>query len=535
MPAGAILSPPDSTQNSSDDDEPVQKSSREVEGLQELEQAVRLLETNRIPGSPPNGQPEGKKKVDLRIELPRSDSHESSILQQLHPPTPPRLSTAARKSSHSRSATESSVLDLRSSKSAGASLAGSDDSDDDGYDASSKPPLLRKKSGELVKPAIRPYHRRKHSSMPGTPTYSKAVHFNDNIEQVKHFLQVDKPIAVSAGTSPVSGFEDETEFPFGHGQPAKEKWDLRLSNFPRESFERLSQPVRLERMFLSPDQKSLVGVTAAANLAFHKQVVVRFTLDHWQTTSEVTAEFNDDLRLKPRDDGYDQFNFSIKISDLANLESKTMFICIRYNVNGQEYWDNNGSQNYQVDFLKSHVSSEAKSEKQATNMKSIPRSKRNSSSSRPRSVPSFDEDFANSFDPSSIIKFRTGASGKSDHPSTTPPRRQVSVGNQFSSRYDFGASLSAALSQAQAQLGESGNTRVYDTGDNTETSQQVAGLPSALPQSLTRSRHVPPANSGTESPRPDALLAKKQPLDSRAYQDFVSKFCFVRGPGSRAS
>jgi hypothetical protein len=29
-----------------------------------------------------------------------------------------------------------------------------------------------------------------------------------------------------------------------------------------------------------------------------------------------------------------------------------MFMCIRYNVDGQEYWDNNDSVNYQVDFHK---------------------------------------------------------------------------------------------------------------------------------------------------------------------------------------
>ena len=76
--------------------------------------------------------------------------------------------------------------------------------------------------------------------MPGTPTFSKAVHFNEDIEQVRHFLQVDKPSAVSAGSSPVETYDSESEYPFsvGKAEAKAPEWELRLSNFPRETFER---------------------------------------------------------------------------------------------------------------------------------------------------------------------------------------------------------------------------------------------------------------------------------------------------------
>jgi len=74
-------------------------------------------------------------------------------------------------------------------------------------------------------------------------------------------------------------------------------------------------------------------------------------LDYWKTTSEVIAEFNHDIR-QPKREGYDRFNFNIKLADQANLEAKTMFFCVKYTVNGKEYWDNNNSTNYQVDFKK---------------------------------------------------------------------------------------------------------------------------------------------------------------------------------------
>ncbi len=58
--------------------------------------------------------------------------------------------------------------------------------------------------------------------------------------------------------------------------------------------------------------------------------------------------------VRPREipQSQDRFNFTLKLSDLANLESKTLFLCIRYNVNGQELWDNNSGTNFQIDFRK---------------------------------------------------------------------------------------------------------------------------------------------------------------------------------------
>lgn len=34
------------------------------------------------------------------------------------------------------------------------------------------------------------------------------------------------------------------------------------------------------------------------------------------------------------------------------MEAKTLYFCIRYYVNGQEYWDNNNGTDFQVDFRK---------------------------------------------------------------------------------------------------------------------------------------------------------------------------------------
>jgi hypothetical protein len=213
----------------------------------------------------------------------------------------------------------------------------------------SKVPILRKKSGELVRPVLRSaFTRRRTASMPSTPTHSKGVHFDANLEHVCYFLQIDRPLAVSEGSSPLQTYENEADFPFSQDgdHPGL---DLSLANFPVDSRQRQLSPVYMKRISLSSDNQSLIGAVSVANLAFSKQVVARYTFDEWTTTSEVMAEYDPHSRGHG-DDERDLFNFSVNLLDLVHPEDKTMFICIRYQVDGQQFWDNNSSMNYQVEF-----------------------------------------------------------------------------------------------------------------------------------------------------------------------------------------
>jgi hypothetical protein len=446
--------------------------------------------------------------------------------------TPPRpLSADARKISHSRSSSEimlSKHVSLNSETTIISSSEGSDVEDDE---LRIKPPLLRKKSGELVKPALRPASRRRPSSMPGTPTYSKAVHFNEEIEQVRHFLQVDRPIAVSAGSSPVETYDSEGEYPFFEDRKEKEpEWEIKLSNFPSaDTYERQTMPVRVERIFLASDNKTLVGTVACANISFQKVVIARFTLDYWKTTSEVVAEYNQDVRKKQKDDGYDRFNFNIKLADQANLESKTLLLCVRYQVNGQEFWDNNSSINYQVDFTKKSQPSPNKGSPGPLRG-AIPRSRRSPTGPRPRSLPagSFDDDFGQEFgskfafgpsrpqlrdSSSATIRLKPRPKRSSLFPDQTANRQPA--GQAFATRYDFSASLSAALSNAQTALGDRSGLTPNGTNKNSKdyfakgTAPKVSTAP------------VP----GT---RPGGLSSEKPDLQSAEYHELIQKFCFVR-------
>ena len=550
-------SPPVSSQTSSDDEPSTTRGrARDVANLAELQAAIRIIEQHRT-GSPNTHAGEATKNAreTLGLPLPPVDpSNKDNVSKPLLSPRL-RLSAGARKISHSRSATDASAFfDFPRNKfdSPARSPSDSDGEDDEDDELRIQPSLIRKKSGELVRPALRASStRRRPSSMPGTPTYSKAVHFQDSsLEHVRHFLQVDRPIAVSAGTSPVDSCDEENEFPFPNDEfPPRSppfEWKIRLTNFPQASVERGALPVRTERVYLSPDTKILEGDVVVRNLAFHKLVVARFTLDYWKTTSEVVADYNNDVRNKQAAHGCDLFTFRIKLEDQANLENRTMFFCVKYSVNGYDYWDNNNSINYQVDFSKKAKLQNGKQGTQAKStrpLNALPRSNPSatSSSPRPRSVPSFD-DFAGSVNPyelsmfpqpsalvgESPIRFKKKPSAGDIVPDA-PGRSKPSANQQaFGNRYDFGASLSAAIQAASTSLGDRGEVPSKSTPD-----KRIGTPPVVKVQPSPEAGKAVKGSEGgqqkvADAPKPVALTAEKPSLQSQSYHELLDKYCFVR-------
>ncbi|GAA5833843.1 hypothetical protein JCM11251_005984 [Rhodosporidiobolus azoricus] len=222
-----------------------------------------------------------------------------------------------------------------------------------------KPALMvRKKSGELVRPSLKADTMRrdfsKPRSAPATPVCPKYVHFDTQLEHVKHFLAQQRPAAVSRSGSPVeTETEDEPEaFPFPAMATAQAGTvKLVLPNFPTASStaRAMDKDAFVESLEMTSDAKSIRGIVRVKNLAFQKWVAVRFTLDNWQTVSEVSAEHHESL---PGGNS-DRFAFTIKLQDLlARIEEKTMYLAVRYTVGGQEIWDNNDNQNYRIEFRK---------------------------------------------------------------------------------------------------------------------------------------------------------------------------------------
>lgn len=563
IPQCMTISPPESTHNS--DDEDVRGRSRELEkeNLAELQAAIRGIRGERKTGSPV------RTPAQIDINGNKMPSEGSSPTEESRPP----LSSLQRKISHSRSNTDSNIVfdnaapHPYSQSQPALSPPRREDSDTDESDGLGlRPPMVRKKSGELVKPALRPHSRRRPSSMPGTPTYSKAVHFDSQLEHIRHFLQVDRPLAVSAGSSPVENYESESEFPFGSDESSVRsrgssyEWEIRLANFPPETDDRKGWPVHVERVFLSSDKKNLIGTVAVQNLAFQKYVTARFTLDYWKTTSEVAAEYSNDMRRAGASDNLDRFSFSISLSDQVNLENKTLFFCVRYNVNGQEYWDSNNSINYQVDFMKKPKVKANPSQPTglgARPLNALPRSRPSppTSSGRPKSMPISFDDFGAAFDnfggsfgqsPNSLIgepkiKLRSPRSKSELVPDAPPTRRNKSNAPMFGHRYDFNSSLSAAKNTAYATLGGQGGLSATDAKQSSRevpvvdvknAAQKSAKLANGKLTNGPASSSAPAVTAlpVTATSKPAALFSEKPPLTSQSYQELVDKYCFVGTP-----
>ena len=103
--------------------------------------------------------------------------------------------------------------------------------------------------------------------------------------------------------------------------------------------------VQLVELKLSADCK-LTGTVMVANLAYHKNIFIRWTSNNWATYHDTVASY-DHSSL-----GYthDWFTFSADSTLLQN--GKDGGVCVElavaYQVNGLEFWDNNQQQNFTV-------------------------------------------------------------------------------------------------------------------------------------------------------------------------------------------
>ena len=109
----------------------------------------------------------------------------------------------------------------------------------------------------------------------------------------------------------------------------------------------------------------LHGIVHVRNIAYEKQVAVRYTLDDWETTSEIRACYAYPLPASPARRGaalpgapidpgngaWDQFSFAIPLMLRAppNDPPRTLLLAVRFTVPGKgEWWDNNGGDNFRI-------------------------------------------------------------------------------------------------------------------------------------------------------------------------------------------
>lgn len=86
----------------------------------------------------------------------------------------------------------------------------------------------------------------------------------------------------------------------------------------------------------------LEGYIAVQNLAFQKNVTVHYTIDNGKTWADVPATY---VKQNLSTANEEIWKFA---TPTVQYGQQTMF-CIKYQVNGQTYWDNNNGNNYTND------------------------------------------------------------------------------------------------------------------------------------------------------------------------------------------
>jgi len=123
-------------------------------------------------------------------------------------------------------------------------------------------------------------------------------------------------------------------------------------------------------------ETTVEGMVLVRNLSYSKQVTCRFTLDEWSTTSNVSAQYVETLSKFPAsyfpsqphrtigdavgimsvmdqmgDGEWDRFKFTFTVNHgVYSLTSRTVMLCVRFGVEGGEWWDNNGGKDYRIRF-----------------------------------------------------------------------------------------------------------------------------------------------------------------------------------------
>lgn len=386
--------------------------------------------------------------------------------------------------------------------------------------------IVRKKSGERVKSSLKlPGLVPRTRSLPNT----KNVHF-DSQDYVRPFWMSDQPTVISSAESTPTKEKRAVEFHVGGDKDRenndestsssddededifskKTEWNINLTNFSNNSsVSEDDGTVFLESVSLSANKENIIGHILVKNLAFHKTVTVRYTLDYWKTVSEIIAVYDEDIRKKYKNMNFDKFTFKLNLQDLPqhSLHLKSMFFCIRYNTNGKEFWDNNNRYNYQVDF--NRVVSAATSQRRISRRQM--KEHNNNHHLRSRSEPALDDhrDFVieaispdlNAIDGVGKKNLRaTNSITNSTNNGSSPTKSKV---KQLTSRYNFGASF--------RNHHKHNNNDHHNTMDNNDEESFTFPHSSISKPTLTTNH-----------------LFSRPAWDSTSYQDLLNNYCFFK-------
>ncbi|GMM30166.1 hypothetical protein DAMA08_029110 [Martiniozyma asiatica (nom. inval.)] len=228
------------------------------------------------------------------------------------------------------------------------------------------PPLLRKKSGALVKSSLKLNSLHRSNSMPN----AKSVKFADCLEDVKYFDKSQKPKAVSRLNYFFDSSDESDDSDFEKEMGDNQHWQITKNEYPYNSqclnFARLtgSKEVILESIRLNGTKNALIGFVFVKNLSFEKRIIVKVTTNNWYSFAEIENTnyissnhiFN---YTKTNPENYDKFSFIIKLDELKQLKRNfNLEFCVQFIANNNSYWDNNNGKNYKISLKKIEAAKE---------------------------------------------------------------------------------------------------------------------------------------------------------------------------------
>lgn len=345
---------------------------------------------------------------------------------------------------------------------------------------------IRKKSGQPVKSSLKSARRPElhvvtdgsfAKSEPVTPTHTKAVKFDSKLEHVKLFLAQQKPLAVSRDGSPTSDTSGD-EFPsFIYGDGGRENQQVKMLVPDMPSSPRKSEKVALQGLELSQDQRTIIGRVRVRNIAYEKWLAVRFTLDWWQTTSEVTARYDRSIE----DGAFDIFTFTLRLHDIwSRVEEKTIFFALRYATAGQEFWDNNAGKNYHVKFVLAPPLEPSSAVDNETSLRDLDQRLEGLAKARSTPIP--------------VAPYRPGRSFSADH-------QYSSFAKPFSTRHDFASVYKTQwVRNASPQPNRHMRTHTHPSGAPATAGPTIAPWSNTLQAHETEQLTSPPRPQPESSP-----------------------------------
>ncbi|XP_078275442.1 uncharacterized protein LOC144604674 [Rhinoraja longicauda] len=198
---------------------------------------------------------------------------------------------------------------------------------------------------------LQPTVRKRAKSCPGSPEERRGSNRSNSSNRVRFADSLGLELAE------IRNFDSSVEptvpshvlASFGTNEPTEhmtwvQRFTMEFTN-PKddENFrERLnSQKVCLEA--LTESELVISGTILVINLAYHKEVTVRYTCTDWKLFTDVSALFESNVEGK-----MDRFTFSLNPTTHMLQSGTCLQFAIKYSVDGVEFWDNNNGINYKM-------------------------------------------------------------------------------------------------------------------------------------------------------------------------------------------